>query len=188
VLPGTLLVGVVCVVVSRLTGFQPGYLYGVLLGVAFAGELARADAGREAVFAAVVMLVAAVAAWLVLGTLSPDDSSVAGIAIHTALGAIVVGGLEGVVFGMAPLRFLPGEKLWAWSRVIWAVVFGVGMFAFAHILINPESGYLGDTSRTPFFTVVALIVGFAAVSIGFWGYFRFRGERPPAATRDVPAA
>ena len=79
---------------------------------------------------------------------------------------------------MAPLRFLPGEKLWAWNRIAWAIVFGIGMFAFAHILINPESGYLSDTSRTPFLTVVALIVGFATVSVAFWAYFRFRPERP----------
>jgi hypothetical protein len=56
------------------------------------------------------------------------------------------------------------------------------MFAFAHILLNPQSGYLADSSRTPFLTIVALFLCFGAVSIGFWAYFRFRPARPkPAA-------
>lgn len=50
----------------------------------------------------------------------------------------------------------------------------IGPFAFFHILINPASGYLSDTSRTPLFTTLALLVGFSLVSVAFWAWFRFR--------------
>jgi hypothetical protein len=39
---------------------------------------------------------------------------------------------------------------------------------------------LADSSRTPLLTVIALLIGFSAVSILFWAWFRFR--TPVAAT------
>jgi hypothetical protein len=74
------------------------------------------------------------------------------------------------------MRFLPGESLYRWNRRLWAALLLVGAFAFFHVLINPASGYLSDTSRTPLVAVMALLVGFSLVSIAFWARFRFRTE------------
>jgi hypothetical protein len=181
VLPGTIVVAVVCVLISRLTGFLPGYVYGLILGLSFAKNLSEAEEGRNTALAGVLMLVLAVTSWFALTALG-SGTGVLEIAAQTILAAVMVGGLEGVVFGLVPLRFLQGEALWAWNRVVWGVVFGLGVFAFAHILLNPQSGYLSDSSRTPFLTIVALFLGFGAVSVGFWGYFRFRPARPEPAS------
>lgn len=59
---------------------------------------------------------------------------------------------------------------------MWAVLIGFGLFAFLHVLINPESGYLADSSRTPLITMLALLVSFGLLSVAFWSYFRFRPE------------
>lgn len=183
VLPGTIVVGLACVVVSRLTGFLPGYVYGLILGFTFASELSRIQEARRTAAAGALMLALAVAAWLVTGALgdAAADTSIAGIVLRTVLAAIVVGGLEGVVFGLLPLRFLQGEVVFGWNRVIWGVLFGLGVFAFAHVLVNPASGYLADSSRTPLLTIVALFLGFGVVSVAFWGYFRFRTPREAPA-------
>lgn len=93
-------------------------------------------------------------------------------------------GLEGVVFGLLPMRYLPGESLYRWNRVLWAGLLLIGAFAFFHILINSASGYLSDTSRTPLLTVVALLVGFSLVSVAFWAWFRFR-PAPPTPERST---
>jgi len=183
VLPGTIVVAVVCVLISRLTGFLPGYVYGLILGLSFAKNLSEAEEGRNTALAGVLMLVLAVASWFALTALG-SGTGVLEIAAQTVLAAVMVGGLEGVVFGLVPLRFLQGEALWAWNRVVWGVVFGLGVFAFAHILLNPQSGYLSDSSRTPFLTIVALFLGFGVVSVGFWGYFRFRPARPDSANQS----
>jgi hypothetical protein len=167
------------VVISRLTGFQPGYLYGLLIGLAFAHELSAVEEGRATAAAAGVMLVAAGVAWLALGAMPAGDASFGATVLRTALAAITVAGLEGVVFGLLPFRFLPGEPLYGWNRVLWGLLLGVGAFAFLHILVNPASGYLADTSRTPLLTVVALLLGFSIVSVAFWAWFRFRA--PPSA-------
>ena len=74
------------------------------------------------------------------------------------------------------MRFLPGESLYARNRLAWGTLLAMGAFAFFHILINPASGYLSDTSRTPLMTVLSLLVGFCVVSVAFWAWFRFRPE------------
>ena len=175
VVPVSLLIGVVCVLLSRLTDFQPGYLYGLLIGLAFARELSAAEEGRATAVGAIVMLAVAAVAWLTLGFLPDGDGFVLTVA-RTALAALMVAGLEGVVFGLLPMRFLPGAPLYAWNRVLWGALLAVGAFAFFHILINPASGYLSDSSRTPLLTVVGLLVGFSLVSVAFWAWFRLRAE------------
>jgi hypothetical protein len=172
VLPLTLVVGLVCVLISRLTGILPGYLYGVILGFVFARELTRAEQGRANGFAAVAMLVMAAISWLGLGMLGPDPTGIPATILATAFATMLVAGLEAVVFGLLPFRFLPGEPLHATNRLFWAALLFVGAFGLFHILINPASGYLNSSAQTPLFTIVALFVAFALVSISFWAYFR----------------
>jgi hypothetical protein len=181
-LPATLLVGLACVVISRLTGFLPGYLYGVVLGFVFARELTRAEQGRANGLAAALMLVMALLAWLALTLIGPDPDGFVAVIMATALTTLLVAGLEAVVFGLLPFRFLPGEPLHATNRLLWAALLLIGAFCFFHILINPASGYLSSTARTPLFTIVALFLAFALVSVAFWAYFR---NKPPDAENVV---
>ncbi|MCV0402527.1 MAG: hypothetical protein K5924_02325 [Chloroflexi bacterium] len=175
VVPASLLIGVACVLLSRLTDFQPGYLYGLLIGLAFARELSAADEGRATALGAAAMLAVAFVSWLALGAL-PESEAFGLVVARTALAALMVAGLEGVVFGLLPMRFLPGESLYAWNRIAWGALLAIGAFAFFHILINPASGYLSDTSRTPLLTVLGLLIGFSLVSVAFWAWFRYRDE------------
>lgn len=184
VVPISLVVGVACVLLSRLTSFQPGYLYGLLIGFAFARELTAAEEGPATALSAVVMLVTALVAWLVIGVL-PDEEALGLVVVRTALAALMVAGLEGVVFGLLPMRFLPGESLYAWNRLAWGTLLAIGAFAFFHILINPASGYLSDTTRTPLLTVLALLVGFCVVSVAFWAWFRYRPEAGDAPMQQA---
>src|SRR4029450_12503711 len=98
--------------------------------------------------------------------------------LQAATVTIVVAGLENAVFAMLPLRFLPGEAVYNWNRRVWLVLIAVGLFGFAHVLLNPSAGYLADTTRTSFFTLIVLLVGFGLASVLFWAYFRFRPQRP----------
>jgi hypothetical protein len=181
VLPGTIAVAAVCVLVTRLTGFQPGYLYGLVIGFVFATELVAADEGRSAFIAACWMLAVSLAAWVALIPVgAAADGSAGPMILQATLTTLVVGGLEGVAIGLLPMRFLPGEAILGWSRRRWAVLFGIGVFAFLHVLVNPSSGYLADTERAPLLTIVALLVAFGAVSVGLWAWFRFRPASRPA--------
>jgi photosystem II stability/assembly factor-like uncharacterized protein len=186
VLPGTIAVAAACVLVSRLIGFQPGYLYGLVIGFVFATELVAKAEGRGAFIAATWMLVVALVAWVALIPVSAAaaNGSVGPTILQATLTTLVVGGLEGVAIGLLPMRFLPGEAILGWNRRAWAVLFGIGVFAFLHVLVHPSSGYLADTERAPLVTIVVLLVAFGAASIGLWAWFRFR--RPPP-TAPEPA-
>ncbi len=66
-MPAGLLIAIACVLISRLTSFQPGYLYGLIIGVTAAHELSDVQSARTAALATVVMLVVAALAWIGAG-------------------------------------------------------------------------------------------------------------------------
>ena len=179
-LPWTLPAAALCVLVSRVAGLEPGYLYGLLLGLVFQGELTASQEGRQTAAGAAWTLAVAVAAWLGLGFvrgsgLPPDQFG--GLLLETALAVIAIGGLEAVAFGLLPLRFLSGAAVYGWSRLAWAVLFGISVFAFVHLLVGPNTGYLAELTPAALVAALGAFAAFGAFSVLFWGYFRFRPVR-----------
>jgi hypothetical protein len=177
VLPWALIVAALFVLVSRLAALQPGYLWGVVLGVVFMRTDTSADEGREQAAGAAWTLIVAVVAWLALGSVRASggsDSSFVNVATQTALAAIVVSALEAVAFGLMPFRFMPGVAIYRWNRLVWAILFGASLFAFFHILIGPTSGYLSELSAPAWLAALGVFAAFGAFTILFWAWFRFR--------------
>lgn len=188
-LPGTLLVALGCVIISRVADFQPGYLYGLIVGFTFSRALAKAEVGKLDAVAAASALGLAVASWLLLplvrGSDAASEQPFLAAMLETAFATVVVAGLEAAAIAMLPLRFLPGERVRSWNQRAWAVLLGVAAFGFCHVLLNPSSGYLADSTRTSLFTVIWLLVAFGGGSVLFWAYFRFRPQ-PKADTSPPP--
>ena len=177
VLPWALVVAGLFVLVSRLAALQPGYLWGVVLGVVFMRTDTSADEGREQAAGAAWTLIVAVVAWLALGsvrTSGGSDSTFVNVATQTALAAIVVSALEAVAFGLMPFQFMPGVAIYRWNRLIWALLFGASLFAFFHILIGPTSGYLSSLSGPAWLAALGVFAAFGAFTVLFWAWFRFR--------------
>ena len=177
--PLTIFVGVACVVISRIADFQPGYLYGLVVGYVYAKELPIRDEGRANALTAIWMLAVALGAFFALPLLESSTASAPFLqtAVAAGLATIFIGGLEGLLFELVPLRFLRGETVWAWHRAAWAILFLAAAFTFVHILLTPTSGYLGSTRTSPLFAAVILFVSFGVFSVAFWAYFRYRPER-----------
>ena len=183
-LPWALLIAAVFVLVSRIGNLQPGYLYGIVLGAIFVTEVSDREEGRETLYGSLWTLAAAVFAWLALTWVRtaglPEDSF--GVTLlSTAFAAILVAGLEATAFGLMPLRFMPGYALYRWNRLGWAVLFGLSVFAFIHILVGPTSGYVSELSPAAFTAALGVFGAFGALSIGTWLYFRFRSAEPETA-------
>jgi hypothetical protein len=195
-IPSALLIAVLCVVVSRVTHFEPGYLYGVLGGAVFATSLDRRSEGRAEVAVSVVALVLALGAWLVFAPVAAAaDGTDPGFLLLTTdsfLAALFIGGIEGLLFGLVPLRFLPGYRIRGWNWVAWGAMTAVVLFTFVHVLLMPQAGYLGRSTAASVQLTVALFVAFAVVSGLFWLYFRLRPsttaspEEPGAEVVGVP--
>lgn len=175
-----LIIAALCVLISRVVGFLPGYLYGLILGFRFATALEGRDEARAWAAAGWWMLGLAVVAWLTLGAVRMPglESSVPAEIAASVLAALVIAGIEAIVFELVPVRFLPGELVFRHRRVQWAVVYALGVFAFAWIILNPANGFLGTGAGVSLFAAVGLFLAFGIASILFWGYFRFRPERP----------
>jgi hypothetical protein len=178
---GTLGVAVACVAISRATGFLPGYLYGLLLGYRFLRELTPGDEGRAVHAGAWWMLLIAAVSWLLLDATRATGvgSTVPGALLSTVLATLVVGGIEGIVFALIPMRFLYGAHLFGWSRVRWSLLYGIGLFGFLVIVLNPANGFVATANPAALPTAIGLFIGFGVLSFGTWAFFRFRKSPAP---------
>ncbi len=187
-LPGAVLVGIACVVLSRAVHFQPGYFYGLVGGLALSRSLARDESGRLAARTAALLLGLSVVTWLAMMPVSAaaaeSGKTLSIILVENILAGIFWAALDSLVIAMLPLRLLQGAKVVGWSRAAWAGLYAVTLLAFVHILLRPSTGYVSNTSASPTNVVIGLFAGFAVFSFAFWGYFRFRPARsagePPA--------
>jgi hypothetical protein len=191
-LPGALVIAVACVLLSRAVGFQPGYFYGLLGGLALSRKLQRDESGRIAARTVAFLLFLSFVAWLALqpvaAAAAENGKTFGTILVENILGGIFWTALDSLVIAMLPMRLLQGEKVIGWSRAAWAGLYGLTLLAFVHILLRPSTGYVANTSVSPPYVVVGLFVAFALFSFAFWGYFRFRSHPEVAADQVEGAA
>lgn len=184
-MPSALLVAVVCVLISRITQFQPGYLYGLIGGVTFTGHLNSREEGKEVAIASVGTLIVSIAAWLVWvpvsGAASADPANFGLALLENFLAALFLSGMVGLVIGLVPLRFLPGERVARWHRGAWAALFGVACLAVVEVMIRPQSS--AGRHVEPFWTTIGLFVAFGLASVLFWAYFKVQRQTTSKATR-----
>jgi hypothetical protein len=184
--PGSLAIGLVCVAVSRVLHFTPGFLYGVLARMGFRTELQDDTEGRVTALSALTMMFVSVLAWVAWIPVSEaarvDEPSVLLVMATTVLSTVFICGLESSVFAMLPLKFMIGNSVVVWSRIVWAAVFGLGVFCYVHILLRPSTGYVSGGAPSMRAVGVSTVV-MVATAVGLWAYFRFR-RRPEAGGGD----
>lgn len=184
-LPAGLLIAAACVLISRASGFAPGYLYGVICGVSFARELAKQEEGHVVALGAVVKVFLAIVAWVAWAALTHDASKPGSffgtVLLDDFLATLFVSSLVGTVISLFPLRFLPGHKLQQWHKGVWAATFGLCLFVLVQVLLRPHSTSKGP-SHTPLVTTIALFVLFAAGSVLFREHFARKRRAEEART------
>ena len=180
----TLGIALVCVVISRLANFQPGYLYGLVVSIVFVTEISTREEGIGTWLASLWLLALSVVAWVLLGVVRQQSADpLLSLFLQTVLVTFVVAGIEALAIGLLPMRFLPGHPLYKWRRSMWFPLFALAILGYLLILVDPANGYLSNDSRTPMLVGIIFLVGFGTISIGTWAYFRFRparagGDRP----------
>ena len=186
--PAGLVVAAVLVLLSRAAHFTPGYLFGVFTALGFASQVDKRKDGKGVAVAALWLLGVATLSWFlwvpVADAASEPDADFVVLFLDATLATVWVVGIQSVVFGLMPLRFLDGEKAKSWSFAGWAAIYGLGMFAFVHSMIRPGAKVDGDS----FWTAIVLFASFTVFAVVFWAFFRFRTPRPtdPAPPADGP--
>lgn len=192
-LPAGLAIAALCVVLSRISNFQPGYLYGVVCGVAFAGTLAKNENGHLVALGHLATIAVAVIAWFVWVPVNHAALHHPGVfplvILDDLLASLFVGGLVGSVINLIPVRFMPGHTLASWHRGAWMAVFGVATFGMIEIVLFPSRH--NHAGHAPIITIIVLFVLFGGGSLVFREYFSRRERRlelAKGAGATAPAA
>ncbi len=183
----TLGVAVVCVLVTRLTDAEPGYIYGIIGGFAFATALTVPDRGRMAFRGGLAVLAVGFAAWFLRVPFEPvvGQPQDAGLQlVNKVLEGLFVGSIQGLVFGLVPLRFLSGAALRTWSTGRWLGLWAVSLVLFISVVLYPVSSYEPHPTDAGLVTMVITVLVYGLIAVVFWDFFRRRARR---ATPAVPA-
>ena len=187
-LPAGLVIAALCVVVSRVAKFEPGYLYGVICGAAFAGTLKRRQNGQLTSLTSLAALAVAVGAWFAwipINHAATQHGAFFGLVLlDDLLSSLFVGGITGTVIILLPLRFMPGEALFSWHRGMWAATFGVATFGLVEILLRPATG----TTRAGSVAWVTAAVLFAIFGVGSLAFREYFARHLPADQDRVALA
>lgn len=184
--PATLAIASFFVLASRVVGFVPGYMYGVLVSWDSAHEQSEFDRGRIVAFSSTITLIAAVVAWLLIPAFrdfaGPEPGIVGAIPL-SIVGGLFVGSVESLTIGLVPLQFMPGHLLRSHSRRAWAVLWAGGGFLFVLVLLRP--GLVSGASRSIIGTLVLVVIS-SVIALSFWLYETRRARSQP--TIDLRAS
>jgi hypothetical protein len=169
--PLGIILAVLGVVLSRLLEFSPGFLIGLLLGIALVGTVSRRDEVRTTLTRSGIVFGFAIVAWLVYSLTSGamvDQSFGSNLFLETLV-AVTTEGLTALLIGLLPFKYLEGESIWNFSKPLW---FGVWLFiaAIFALIVVPNNFAEVNGSLWVWGIVVA---AFAVVAIGLYVYFRF---------------
>jgi DNA-binding beta-propeller fold protein YncE len=188
-IPMGLAVAAICVLVSRLSDFQPGYFYGLVCGIVFATQLRRNQQGHVAALGALAYLGLGVVAWflwaVIHGPAQFPGAAPPLILLDDMLASVFIGGVVGNVLALLPFRFTPGGTVSSWHKGAWAAIFGIALFAVIQVFLHPEPGAV-HVGNTPLVTVIVLFAVFGLGSVGLHRYFLWeaRPTRPVTAHQD----
>ncbi|MFO1540228.1 MAG: FGLLP motif-containing membrane protein [Chloroflexota bacterium] len=184
----TLAVAAACVLVSRLADLSPGFMYGLIGAFAFPLALTVADEGRMEARGALALLGLALGAWFLRIPFQPPPGMPAegpAAVLNAGLVGIFIVAVENLVFGLIPLRFMPGRRIFAWSKLAWALLWGAGLALFAHVLVYPVTTAQPNPDPAQLQVTLVSVAIYGALAVGLWAWFRWRPARAAETAADV---
>ncbi|WP_295576882.1 hypothetical protein [uncultured Microbacterium sp.] len=184
--PLTLLVVVAAVVFTRVTGFEPGIVFGLVAGVAFGALAGRSAEAKSALVTLGYAFAWAAVAWVVYGAVadSAGDSFLATLLVE-ALAAVAVGGMAALPVALIPLRGMPGYPIWRWSRWLWAGCYAVGLLAFFIVLMPMPFAW--DEVGWELGAWVGVYLVYAAAAVVAWLVLARPWQKDESASPEVTA-
>lgn len=187
--PFALLLAALGVAASRLLDFSPGFMVGLVFGLAVTSAGSERDRARAVLVRAGVVLAFGVAAWFGYNALlesgAEESLTFVGPLATETLAAITTEGITALVVGLLPFRLLEGAEVFHESRRLWAASYFVVLVAFSVLVVSSEHNWrvLGDTVGSWLTTLVV----FCVVCVAAYLVLRHRGD-PPVAEPEEPAA
>jgi hypothetical protein len=174
----SLVIVVVAVIVSRLTGFEPGIVFGLVVGLNFGVVLTATRRARIALTGSIFALVLGILGWfgysIAVAALGTRPGVIGAFTIET-LSGLAVAGVATLPISLLPVKFLEGGDLFEWKRWAWAICYAAGLFAFLVILLPLPFSW--GSVRTPLVVWAALYAGYCLVAVGLWALLRMTPHR-----------
>lgn len=138
---GSLALVVLAVVVARILGLEPGVIFGLVAGIAYATTLQAAKSAIVTIVGSAFGLVLALVAWVGYSLLAPQPiDNFAYVFVVEFLAGVTVKGVSTLPLSLLPLGNLEGAKLFGWKKVAWGAAYLVGLAAFMLVLLTiPKS-------------------------------------------------
>jgi len=178
-MPATILIVAGSVLVSRLAHIEPGFLFGVVVGVIFVRELMKIEEGRLASLGGLVLIGLGISSWIAYSLLpNPESASATVQFFRDFTAAMTLESLSTLLIALLPLAFLEGQGIFKWQKAVWALIYGTAVAAFV-IVVVPMGESWGDMTA-PILGWTTLFLIFAVIATGVWAYFKLRPSPEPA--------
>jgi hypothetical protein len=142
--PASLLIVAALVVFTRLTGFQPGIIFGLVAGIGFGDKLGKASTGKVTAIGLAHGYALAIAAWIGYSLLNTSHS-VFGAFVSDLLASLTIGGVAAMPLVLLPIGGMAGSKVFEWNRTIWGTFYLLGLFAF-FVIVMPMPAEWSDVN------------------------------------------
>jgi hypothetical protein len=187
--PAGIIFAVGLVVVSRIFNFEPGFIFGLMTGIAFSDGITEREDGHGLWIASLLVLAVSFAAWFVWIPVKSSvdashDPAFIMVALDTLLATVWVAGVQSVVFSLIPIRFMDGEKVALWSRVAWFGIYVFALFVFVHTVLHPRDNQVGTASEAQVIYLSVLLGALTLVAVSLWAFFLFHNRRKEKLTEE----
>jgi hypothetical protein len=170
--PASLVVVLGAVLFTRLTGFAPGIIFGLVAGVAFGTILATAERARVALVGLGYSFVAAVIGWVGYSALAATVGPHPGaweVFLSETLSSMAIGGIAALPIALVPLRGLTGFDIFSWNRWVWGGAYAIGLLGFFVVLMPLPFAWSGVHVNLVIW--ITVYIAYALFSVGVWLIF-----------------
>lgn len=192
---GSLVIVIVAVLVARLLGLDPGVIFGLVAGIAFAASLRAANSALVTIVGSAFGLALALVAWVAYSFLAPIEwgGNVAMVFAVEFLAGVTVKGVSTLPLSLLPLGNLDGAKLFGWKKVAWGASYAAGLAAFILVLATVPKSW---DEIPDFLRWLSIFGAYAVVAIVVWAVNarmlkkrplppeKEQGDQPDAITID----
>jgi len=132
---------ILAVIIARILGLEPGVIFGLVAGIAYATTLQAAKSAIVTIVGSAFGLVLALVAWVGYSLLAPQPiDHFAYVFFVEFLAGVTVKGVSTLPLSLLPLGNLEGAKLFGWKKVVWGAAYVVGLAAFMLVMLTiPKS-------------------------------------------------
>ncbi|AGW41000.1 antifreeze glycopeptide AFGP polyprotein [Leifsonia xyli subsp. cynodontis DSM 46306] len=154
---------------SRLFGFEPALLFGLVVGVLLPDGRARVARGRIAAVQLCAIAALGVLAWLAVGVLPSPSGGVSAFLVEFA-NALSLLGIGSAAVALLPIGGLPGRAVFLWVRPLWL---GLGLLVYTMLfaLLLPVASLIRN--GTGLVAILGAALVFAVLSVSVWLWERY---------------